>query len=166
MGYYNRETKKYETCPEEAARMLDWIRNRGGLAIWDSCNLSDPGKTWTTPATTQEGKPASVAGKPHWSCGSVIATITDIADVSVVTPKEVKRFHIAVRMGSQGFTVKLTDGSTRRVRAAREKAARDTGKDAWYEFDYSSQEAVIFVPGDTVPLKDWKPAQTPEPVTT
>jgi hypothetical protein len=53
---------------------------------------------------------------------------------------EVKRFHVAVRIGGQGFCLKVTDGGTRRI--WRELAKAGTG--SFYEFDYNTQEAVIY----------------------
>jgi hypothetical protein len=53
---------------------------------------------------------------------------------------EVKRFHIGVRLGSQGFIVKLTDGATRRVWKEIAKA----GEGSFCRFDYGTQEAVIY----------------------
>ena len=149
MGYYNRETKVYEVYPREVTTMREWLLHRGGLAIWECLDLSDAGKTWTTPALSKDGKPTE---KPHWAAGAVIATVTDPGQVVVTTPKEVKRFHVAVRMGANGLKIKLTDASGRKVRAACEKA----GPEAWHEFDYDNQDAIIFVPGEKVPLKDWK----------
>jgi hypothetical protein len=29
------------------------------------------------------------------------------------------------------------------------------GEESWYEFDYETQEAVIFVPGETKPLSEY-----------
>jgi len=47
--------------------------------------------------------------------------------------------------------VKLTSGGTRKVKAAVAKA----GDAAWYDFDYSTQEAVILVPETSVLLSDF-----------
>lgn len=134
---------------ENAPKMLDWIRTRGGVAVWTSLDLSDPGFSMSTPALTTEGQPYA---KPHWKLANAPAqVITDPAQIRVITAKEVKRFHVGVRMGAQGLKLKVTDGGTRRIRAAVAKA----GDDAWYEFDYGTQEAVIYVPGDAVLLSDW-----------
>lgn len=59
---------------------------------------------------------------------------------------EVKRFHIGLRMGSQGLIVKVTDGGTRRIRHEVAKA----GDGAYYTFDYGTQEAVIMRPAPKV----------------
>ena len=55
---------------------------------------------------------------------------------------EVKRFRVGVRWGSQGFTLKVTDGGSRRIRREVSKA----GDGAYHVFDYMTQEAVIMKP--------------------
>ena len=80
--------------------------------------------------------------------------ITDPAEVEVHVPKEVKRFRVGVRMGSQGFSFKVTDGGSRRIKREVAKAKENYG-DAWYEFDYSTQEAVIMVPDSKAPLEEF-----------
>lgn len=72
--------------------------------------------------------------------------------VLVDTPREVKRFHVAIRRSTNGLKFKLTDGSSSRLRREVDKA----GDTSWHEFDYETQEAVILVPDKQVPLKDWK----------
>lgn len=138
--------EKHIVASENAAKLDDWLRTRGGIAIWSSIDLSDPGKTVTTPVNTADGTPT---GKPGWQFESFPSRIiTDPDEVVVSTDEEVKRFHVAVRMGSQGFKIKLTDASSDRVRKAVEKA----GKGSFYQFDYYTQEAVIYKPVKMVPL--------------
>lgn len=146
----------HEIQAASAHLILDWIRNRGGIQIWESVNLSNLGASWTGPATDRHGNPSS---KPNYQCESTPSrTITDIAEVAVVTPKEVKRFHVGTYVGSQGFSVKVTDGGSRRIRKAVEKAEEQFGV-AWYEFDYDDYDnAVIFIEGDRVPLAEFAAA--------
>jgi len=140
---------KHECAPENAARMMDWIANRGGVAIWESVNLANLGTSWSTPATHADG---SAATKPTWQSNNQPARIIiDPADIEVVTRREVKRFRVGVRIGAQGMTAKVTDGGTRKIRAAVEKA----GDGASYAFDYQTQEAVITVPGERVSLVEY-----------
>lgn len=142
----------HEVREENAEQFWQWLRERGGIAIWQSINLSNLGASWSTPARTPEGTPTP---KPTWQAANEPArVITDPAEVVVVTGREVKRFHVALRMGSQGLSMKLTDASTEHVRSAVAKAEAKHGA-AWYEFDYDTQEAVIFIPVDRVPLADW-----------
>lgn len=131
--------KDYSCQAANAAQIFDWLKNRGGIAIWKSINLSNPSGSWTAPYLDDKG---AVKGKPTWEADSKPArVITDPAEVWVMVPKEVKRFHIAIRAGAQGMSLKLSDGASRRVR----EAVAKEGIGAWYEFDYMTQEAVIFV---------------------
>jgi hypothetical protein len=68
-----------------------------------------------------------------------------------MTWKEVRRFRVGVRRGD-GLSFKLTDGATRKLRAA----VANAGELATYRFDYEMQEAVVLVPDKTVPLNQWR----------
>ncbi len=141
--------EKHECAPENAAKMREWIKSRGGVAIWRSCNLSNPGASWSSPALTTEGQPYP---KPTWQADNQpYRIITDPNEIEVITRKEVRRFRVAVRMGGNGLTMKLTDAASRKLRAACDKL----GPDSAYEFDYMTQEAVITMPGERVSLADW-----------
>lgn len=146
--------KNHEIQEANAPKILEWFRDRGGLAIWDSVNLSNPGASWTAPVNDEHGKPK---GKPTWEASNEPSrVITDMAEVDVITAQEIKRFHIGVRMGSQGLSLKVTDGGTRRIRAAVAKANLEHGEDkAWYVLDRGTQEAVIMVEAGRVPLAEW-----------
>ena len=134
---------------ENAPMIWEWFQTRGGLALWSSIDLSDPGKSWTCPLLDANGVKKS---KPTWKADEdPYRVIRDPAEVLVETYKEVRRFRVAVRMGSQGFSLKLTDHASQKVRAAVKKA----GPNATYEFDYGTQEAVIFVPDMEMPLVEW-----------
>lgn len=134
---------------QNAPQILDWLKNRGGLAIWESINLSNPGATWTTPALDVNGAPTL---QPTWQVASApVRYITSDAEIIVATDREVKRFHVAIRMGSNGLSFKVSDGGSRRIRKEIIKA----GEGAYHIFDYSAQDAVILRPEKLVPLKDW-----------
>jgi hypothetical protein len=91
-----------------------------------------------TPAFTPEGE---ITERPYWSVRNK-EVIHDINRFRFVKAwKEVKRFHVGVRMGGSGLRLKVTDGGTRRIRAA---CAKYPGSS--YRFDYEFQEAVIEVP--------------------
>jgi len=140
---------KLECAPENAAMMLRWIAERGGVAVWESVNLSNPGASWSTPALADDGLPAL---RPSWEADNKPARIvTDASEIEVVTRLEVKRFRVAVRRGSQGLMLELTDGAARKVEAA----IAEAGEDANYRFDYGTQEAVVTVPDKKVPLSEW-----------
>jgi hypothetical protein len=134
---------------ENAERIDRWLREHGGIAIWQSVNLSNPGASWTTPALTEDGKPYP---KPTWQAANEPTITTDPADILVAKDVEVKRFHIAVRLGGNGLQYKVSDGGTRRIR----KAVINAGEGAYYVFDYASQEAVIMKPASLTPLADWR----------
>jgi hypothetical protein len=141
--------KPYITTPDNAEKITDWLRNRGGIAIWQSIDLGRAGQTLTTPVNTSTGEPCP---KPaYWVGESPACIITDFADVLISKDVEVKRFHVAVRTGDNGLRIKCTDGATRRIRAAVAKA----GEDAYYVFDYMTQEAVILKPEAQLPLLDY-----------
>lgn len=140
---------KHHCAMANAATFWKWLKTRGGLAVWGSVNMSNPGASWTTPALDSEGKATT---KPNWQCSETpCRIITDPDEVTVAWDKEVKRFRVGVRMGSQGFMLKVTDGGTRRIRAAVEKA----GEGAYHVFDYDTQEAVIMAPDKTMTLTEW-----------
>lgn len=150
---------KHHCAPENAAKMLMWIRERGGIAVWQSVDLSDTEVSWSTPVRSEDGTPIS---KPTWKAANIpCRLISDPSEVEVITAREVKRFHVAVRRGSQGLSLKVTDGGSRRIRAEVAKASAKFGGEAWYEFDYSTQDAVIFVPGEKISLLEWE-AQNPD----
>lgn len=149
-------TNDTHECPvNNAALFAEWIATRGGLLLWRSADLSDSGKTWTTPATTPEGKAYL---KPHWRLeDKPYAHITSTSSVNVIAYREVKRFHVAIRRGgSQSLVFKLTDASSRKLKAACAKAAASSVyNDAIHGFDYSTQEAVISVPVKIISLTTW-----------
>ena len=146
------QPEKHICQPEHAKQFLEWIKTRGGLALWRSINLSNPGRTWTTPANQKDDTPMP---KQSWEMDNKpYRVITDPAEVEVHVPKEVKRFRVGVRMGSQGFSLKVTDGGSRRIKREVAKA-KENYSDAWYEFDYSTQEAVIMVPDSKSPLEEF-----------
>jgi hypothetical protein len=141
--------KPYITEAEHADKIAEWLRTRGGIAIWQSIDLAQAGRTLTTPLNTAEGKPSP---KPVWWVGNEPEVIiTDFADVVVSKDVEVKRFHVALRMEANGMKIKCTDASTRRIHAAIAKA----GAGAYHVFDYETREAVILKPESQTSLLDY-----------
>jgi hypothetical protein len=135
------------TVPGVRAKFEDWIKTRGGILVWENVNLSNPGAgPMFTPVRDAEGKTNCKNSPPHWT-HRYHETCTKIKDFKFVKEMcEVNRFRVAVRMGSQGLMVKLTDASTKKLNKALDKAKEKTGQDASYRFDYDTQEAVIEVP--------------------
>jgi hypothetical protein len=149
---------------DNAPRFLKWIRERGGVAVFRSINLSNPTKSWSTPATIKRGdceqplQPGEDGDatipypKPTWeAAGKPERIITSPDDILVCHDKEVKRFRVAVRRAGVGFNLKLTDKSSAKVRREVEKA----GPNGYHAFDYSTQEAIILAPDKTETLTEW-----------
>lgn len=134
------------TCvPENAERFAMWIRERGGICLWKSLNLSNPGASWCTPFILEDGTEAT---KPNWQTDNAPAVVvTSMDDVGVEIPVEIKR--IKISLIQRGFKVVLTDGSTRKVNDALDKA----GDRAFYTFE--DDVAVIWGVRGTVALDEW-----------
>jgi hypothetical protein len=144
-------TFKHNCSTANASTFLDWIKNRGGVSVWKSIDLSDPGFSMSSPALDKDGLSYP---KPHWKVENAPSlTVTSADDIEVHLDHEVKRFHVAIRRGAQGFSFKCTDASSRKIRKEVEKA----GEGAYYFFDYFTQEAVIMAPepGKSMALSDW-----------
>lgn len=135
---------------EQARAYLHLAQAHGGLTYWTSVDLSDLSRAWLT--GKDEPKPSWKAGDPQ--------PVT-LEQVQVLGPEEqYKRFHVAVRPGAQGLSLKLTDASSERVRRDTERA-RNGGYIAWHRFDYDTQEAVIYRARVIGTLAEWA-AQHPE----
>lgn len=144
---------EHECSEENAPRFAEWIRSRGGIAVWRSVNLSNPSASWSTPAMKADG--VTPTSKPTWEAGNRPEKIvTDAKQIEVFRPVEVKRFHVACRRRS-GMSWVLTDASDKRVHLAVGAA----GEGAYYRFDYETQEAVIFKTESLGNLHDWEMVQ-------
>lgn len=136
---------------ENAPKFLEWCKTRGGIAKWQSINLSNPGASWSTPALTPEGLPTP---RPTWQADEKPIEVESNPDkITVYVDREVKRFHVAVKLGDS-FNFVLTDASDRRVKREVEKA----GKGAYYAFDYMFQDCVIMAPDKQMTLTEWAKA--------
>ena len=133
---------------ENVVKFADWIKNRGGVAIWKSVDLSDPAFSMSSPATDKNGKPFT---KPHWKCVDVPEVVTDPKEIEVYQRQEFKRFHVAIRPGAQGFKLKLTDASSRSL----ERFLAQAGEGSSYEFDYGMQEAIVYKVSESISLAEW-----------
>jgi hypothetical protein len=135
---------------DQAVQVLGWFKTRGGVLVWPSADLASPATQFTTPLLTADGV---TPDKPHWTAGSPFP-VTDPAEVGVVVgQREVRRFRVSVRRGRSEFRLKLTDHSAAKL----SRALSDVGRDAWFEFDYATQEAVVYVPdGPAVPLTSFQ----------
>lgn len=149
----NNVTESFVIHPDNAAQILGWFKQNRGLAHWTSVDLSDPGFALTTPAYTETGAPYP---KPHWKVGNEPAfRIFDISQVRVGEYKLFKRFHAALRMGSQGFSIKVSDGGSRKIRHFLAQA----GDGSFYKFvgfPDSGTDIEIFQQVGTKPLTEWE----------
>lgn len=96
------KTFTVEGRPEHAGKYRDWLRHRGGLAVWTSQNIADRGSTAVTPAD---------AGSPGWQYTAAPKIVTAPADVGIYTEELYKRVRVALRVSSNGLSMKLTDHS-------------------------------------------------------
>jgi hypothetical protein len=132
--------------PRDAVKVSRWIEHCGGIAVWGCQDLSDPSRTWYTPAKLTDGSPS---GPPHWSAGrSPVRVITDACAVEVVEHREAKRLRIAVRPG-YGLGLVLTEAASRRLK----RALADAGEGATYHFE--GYEAVVLAEVSRTPLPAW-----------
>ena len=155
-GTYPRrlDIKPHPCNPQDAHKILEWMETRGGLALWHTHDLSNPGQTWTCPLRDAAGKYAT---KPTWSAGQIHRVIDDVHDAVVEVPKEIGRWRVAVeRRGS--MYLKCTTTSSRKIK--RFQAAHPG---SFYNFDYSVQEVVFFVADSITPIKQWVDAHPKEP---
>ena len=130
-----------------ARLVAQWIRERGGVLVWQSVNLSNPSGQWLSPYLDEAGE---IYTKPNWQCDSKPSRrITSVDEVVVATVKEVKRFHVAVRRGN-GLSLKVTDGGSRRIHAEVEKAEAKYGKPASFHFDYGDYDNAVITVDDVV----------------
>lgn len=150
------KTNSIKVSPDNASKMRDWLANRSGIAVWSNKDLGSPyvGAQTFTPVKSAEGL---VIGPPHWNCGTSGPdfVITDIAQVSVETVKEVAR--VKVRQGPP-----YLGGINRADRAKLDKALAAAGEGAFWTPDYSTRDygsawfqAAISVPASIVPLADF-----------
>lgn len=137
---------------EDAAKFADWIKTRGGVAIWNSVNMSNPGASWSTPATVADK--TTPYPKPTWEADDTPVIVTDPEKIEVYKGTEAERFRVGVEKGS-GLTINVTSGGSRKIRESVAKA----GEGAYYQFDYGTQEAVIFKTETLGSLKDWMEKQ-------
>ncbi len=130
---------KIDCSAENAPKFVEWIRSRGGVALWRSANLSNPGATWSAPADVT--RPTWQAEEKPWFI------VTDPDEIEVYIPLEVSRLKIATKV--RGFTVHLTKPSTMRLHKALVKA----GNDSFYAFN--GDEAVIYTRSEVKSLSKW-----------
>ncbi len=141
---------KHDCSIENAERFGDWIKNRGGVAVWKSADLGDPGKTWSAPYLELDG---TVKPKQSWQMeDKPRLVVTDPAEIELYKGVEHKRFHVGVRQGGNGCSLKITDAGSARIR----REIKAAGEGAYYEFDYDDEKNCVIYKTETCgALKDW-----------
>ena len=141
-----------ECSAQDAPRFRDWVANRGGVAVWKSINLSNPGASWSTPALDADGKPL---GKPTWQAANEPTIVTDPAQIGVYKEVLFKAFRVGLRMA--GLSLKLTDAAQARVDRELTKC-RDKHGNAHYRKGVMPGEPGIgvFYTSFVVPLTELK----------
>lgn len=146
--------EKLYTTEENAAKFWLWLTERGGIAVWNSLDLSSPDKSWSSPAHDVTGK---VYNRPSWRTSETPNRIvTDPEDVVVCFDRVVTQFRVTVE--HYGLSIRCSASSSRRIRQECEKA----GEGAYYKFDYELQECLIYAPDRMMKLTTWADLNLPK----
>ena len=136
----------YKITHTAAPKVVEWITTGRKVLVWQSINLSDPGKQVLTPGSDAYGHKTS---KPSWEFGNEpIHTFTSLDEFIVQADKVVKRFHVGVRRSGNGLSLKVTDAGSAKIRTAVTKA----GEGAYYLFDYAEEKNVVIMAPDGEPV--------------
>lgn len=144
---------KIQCQPENASKYKDWLANRGGLFVWRSANLSNPGQQWVGPARDKDGNAAT---KENWQMENTPSRhITDISQVEVEVDKVLKELRCGIRRGGNGLTLKFTDGGSNRIRKEIEKAGPGAYHVPIFPAFEGCPNVMIVVPDKIVPLAEF-----------
>jgi hypothetical protein len=147
------KNKPYRTDCGNVPRIVDWLRNRGGIHVWTNQDLGDPrvGSQVAVPRQAPDGTVVTTA--PHWKYGTGFQVITDPAEVEVSVIVELESTPVA--FGIQG---RPTPASGRRLadRVAHYRA-KYPGKDVW--FNASENPAQILYESQVVSLPEYLAAE-------
>lgn len=143
------------SCEEKNARKFwHWIKTRGGIAVWKSVNLSNPGASWSSPVRDKDG---NTYGKPNWQSANEPVIFDNPDEVGVYQKSLYKAVPVALRRSGNGLTLKLTDASQRKVdkllRACEEKHG-----DSFYErgtLDIEGASIGVFYSTGEISLTEW-----------
>lgn len=136
---------EHEVAKENAKKFWDWIKDRGGVAVWRSVDLSDPGQSWSTPRMTATGEAAS---PPTWRASAAPdKVITNPANIGVYDRELVRTIRVGIERGSELSWV-LTAAASDRLRLA----LRLIGDGAFYEFSLDDNGRRVAVLYRSVPL--------------
>ena len=142
-----------ECSPENAPKFRTWIESRGGIAVWQSVNLSNCGASWSTPALQEDGTPYT---KPTWQASNTPSIVTDAATVGVITEELFKAFPVALRRGS-GFSFNISDAAQRKLDKTMAQCEEKHGSASYRKgvLDIDGASIGVYFTTGTVALSDW-----------
>lgn len=140
-----------ETDVENARKMWDWVKNRGGVAVWLSQDLAEAGRKYLTPVLDERGERML---RPHWSTLNVPDDVVqDETKLGICTAKTVRTIRVGIKRGS-GLSFTLTEAASRRLRVALDVA----GEGSFYTFGFTDDDkrvAYIKVPSSKISLAEY-----------
>lgn len=120
-----------------------WIKDRGGVAVWQDQSLSRMGGNTFTPAKNESGVEYQA---PKWGY-TKLDIVNDIDGFEFAKDFIVfKEFKIATRISGNGLMVKLTDASSAKVDKWLTKAREKYDIEPVYHFDYENRTCIVEVP--------------------
>jgi hypothetical protein len=147
----------YEVVSDNAPKIWDWLHTRGGIAVWENQLIGDrSSSSATTPVTHADGRPAT---SPSWKCPGPPWIITDPAEVVVVTDTILETVEIKVRLGSEGYLLKVTDASHRNMdRKVQKWRKKYPGKTIWWVATgdlTGPPTCLVLMESDRVPITEY-----------
>lgn len=130
-----------------------WLSKHGGVAVWKSIDLSRPGEECLMPYADEQGVKYA---KPHWRYSDDPIVVTDESNVSVYRERFYKQIPVALRRGSQGLSLKVTDASMRKVNRALAECEAKHGNAYWERGGLDNPSITITYRDGEVPLKNWR----------
>lgn len=152
----------HETVAESAHQIWRWLQERGGIIVWESQDMGNPGQSVTTPYRSADGSPA---GSPGWRYPTPTRHITDPADVVVLATRVLKTVPVRISR-ADGFRLIVANSSVDKLGRMVEKLRREhpTAVDIWWvpTGDILDHTADIVICDRTVPLADYIAANPAE----
>jgi hypothetical protein len=148
---------KGECTAENAARVRDWIHNRGGVVAWQSLDLSQPACCVIGPRFDDDG---TELGSPGWRYGHP-TLITNESDIGVHT--DIPYATVPIKLVRKGTRLVLSKASARELDRVCERCHDQHGDARYAQKTYDPLEALLdpepamLVSYSTgiVPLSEW-----------
>jgi len=127
---------------DKAHLVYQWIKERGGVAVWRSANPENPTMSWTGPLLDKDGNEAS---KPNsQAMGTPYLIIKELSDVMVIVPKEVARIKVSER---------LSDEDTHKLNKVINQTEKKYRKKAYYKI--MGQEVNVYINNRLISLEHY-----------